>query len=315
MGYHPKSWITYGLGKCVLELKYNVSQSSEYRVFATRNEQLIKKYYGNNDKNFYEHNNLILAYDIKNNIFVELDLDLVDQVAYPGLPFEIFPEWIINPFFDGAIDFDTLFKFQEPLINELLNRHKNLEDKTFENNIIRYDTLAQYNTIRVIYNSFACQYGNINYSFDKKDLDSFMTLGEPEYEFYDQKGIEDINNKYSEFKQYLNEFVTYVSACEVMQIPIKELDNNSPEIMSKVINIWKDKIIEYSNKSLGLLNEEEEVLKKENKQDELQELDFIKGLINNLLSEIDFSTYKTPRELASFWPALLLPAPPFVVQT
>jgi hypothetical protein len=141
-----------------------------------------------------------------------------------------------------------------------------------------------------------------------------MTIGAPEYTFYDQQGIEEVTQKYSEFNASLNEFVTYVSACEVMQVPIKELDNSSPEIMDNAINIWKEKIKEYSCKSLGLLAEEEEILKKENKIEELQEINFIKDLITNILNETSFSEFKTPRQLASFWPSLLLPAPPFVVQ-
>jgi hypothetical protein len=310
---HLKSWITHGLNQCVLELKYNVTGESEYRVFATRNLQLIEKYYGKSN-NLNTSGKLIAVYDIKNNIFCTLDLELVDQVSYPGLPFEIFPEYIINPVFEGTIDFETFYKFQQPIIEELHARNKLLNDKSFENNIIKYSSLAQYNIICNIYHSLANQFGNINYSFDKKDLESFMTIGAPEYTFYDQQGIEEVTQKYSEFNASLNEFVTYVSACEVMQVPIKELDNSSPEIMDNAINIWKEKIKEYSCKSLGLLAEEEEILKKENKIEELQEINFIKDLITNILNETSFSEFKTPRQLASFWPSLLLPAPPFVVQ-
>ena len=310
---HLKSWITHGLNQCVLELKYNVTGESEYRVFATRNKQLIEKYYGKSN-NLNTSGKLIAAYDIKNNIFCTLDLELVDQVSYPGLPFEIFPEYIINPVFEGTIDFETFYKFQQPIIEELHARNKLLNDKTFENNIIKYSSLAQYNIICNIYHSLANQFGNIKYSFDKKDLESFMTIGPPEYTFYDQQGIEEITQKYSEFNASLNEFVTYVSACEVMQVPIKEIDNPAPEIMHNAINIWKEKIKEYSSKSLGLLAEEEEILKKENKIEELQEINFIKDLITNILNETSFSEFKTPRQLASFWPSLLLPAPPFVVQ-
>ena len=309
---HFKSWITHGLNQCVLELKYNVTEESEYRVFATRNQQLIEKYYGESN-NLNTSGKLIAAYDIKNNIFCTLDLELVDQVSYPGLPFEIFPEYIINPEFEGTIDFDTFYKFQQPIIEELHARNKLLNDKTFENNIIKYSSLAQYNIICNIYHSLTTQFGNINYSFDKKDLESFMTIGPPEYTFYDQQGIEEVTQKYSEFNNSLNEFVTYVSACEVMQVPIKELDSTSSEIMGGAINIWKEKIKEHSNISLGALLEEEEILKKENRIEELKELEFIKGLITEILNEIDFNTLKTPRELASFWPSLLLPAPPFVV--
>jgi hypothetical protein len=309
---HFKSWITHGLSQCVLELKYNVTEESEYRVFATRNQQLIEKYYGKSN-NLNISGKLIAAYDIKNNIFCTLDLELVDQVSYPGLPFEIFPEYIINSEFEGTIDFDTFYKFQQPIIEELHARNKLLNDKTFENNIIKYSSLAQYNIICNIYHSLTTQFGNINYSFDKKDLESFMTIGPPEYTFYDQQGIEEVTQKYSEFNNSLNEFVTYVSACEVMQVPIKELDSTSSEIMSGAINIWKEKIKEHSNISLGALLEEEEILKKENRIEELKELEFIKSLISEILNEIDFNAFKTPRELASFWPSLLLPAPPFVV--
>jgi len=314
MGYHPKSWITYGLDKCVLELKYNVSDSGMYRLFVTRNKQLIEKYHGNSNTNLHEFNNLIMVYDIKNDLFIEINIELVDQIYYPGMPFEMFPEFIINPYFDGAVDFESFYKYQKPIIEELLQRNKELKDKSFENNYIKNDTLSQYNIIRVIYNSLANQYGNITYSFDKKDLDTFITLGEPDYVFYDQQGLEDVNNRYSELNQSLSEFVTYVSACEVMQVPIKELDNSSPEIMNKVTEIWKNKIIEHSQKSLELLQEEEAVLKKENKTEELEEIEFIKGLIKNVINEVDFSSFKTPREISTFWPSLLLPAPPFVVQ-
>ena len=310
---HLKSWITHGLNQCVLELKYNVTGESEYRVFATRNQQLIEKYYGKSN-NLNASGKLIAAYDIKNNIFCTLDLELVDQVSYPGLPFEIFPEYIINPIFEGTIDFETFYKFQQPIIEELHARNKLLNDKTFENNIIKYSSLAQYNIIRNIYHSLANQFGNIKYSFDKKDLESFMTIGPPEYTFYDQQGIEDITQKYSEFNASLNEFVTYVSACEVMQVPIKELDNSSSEIMCSAINIWKEKIKQHSIESLKLLTEEEESIKALGSTQDLEELTYIKDLIVSVLDDIDFSQFKTPRDLASFWPSLLLPAPPFVVQ-
>jgi hypothetical protein len=85
--------------------------------------------------------------------------------------------------------------------------------------------------------------------------------------------------------------------------------------MEKYINCWKDIINQHAKEIIANLENEKAIFIENNPSStiEIEEMNFVLEILKNLTNDIDFSKFKTPMELFSFWPPVLYPAPDFVL--
>lgn len=308
-----KELFTRGLDKIMLKIKYNISDQGHYCLYATRNQNIIK-YLTNQDTTVTpRYNNQVLVYDVKNNTFIEVNLDLFESVELYGLPFHYFPEYIFNEQLEGKVTEQELFNAQKEAIDKIKIRGNKLANKTFDNNFVSNDALQKLFIIKNAYKIIKEKLDNIVYTFDANDKQKFLSFDEPEIEEYEREDVENIIAFFDENFPNIFDYISYVRACEVCELPIKLLNDDSQETMIKCVNIWKQKIQQHALDSIKNLTEEEEAIKIHGNEQDLEELAYIKELISNVVDEVDFSQFKTPKQLFSFWPSLLLPAPNYVV--
>jgi hypothetical protein len=307
-----KEFFARGLEKIMLRIKYDATTSGYYSIFATANTEIIKHITGSCVL-APRRNNIMTVYDIKNNLFMDLNLDLVHSVELYGLPFHIFPEYIFNIDLENKITQQELFDAQIEYINKVKQRGDKLTAKGFLNNYVDNDVIQKIFIIKNAYKIIKEKLDNIVYTFDESDKQKFLSLQEPDLEEYEKEEVERVIAFFEQNFPNIFDYVSYVRACEVCELPIKLLNDSSEDIMTKCINIWKQKIQQHALDSIKNLTEEEEAIKTHGNEQDLEELTYIKELITNVVDEVDFSQFKTPKQLFSFWPSLLLPAPNYVV--
>ena len=92
---------------------------------------------------------------------------------------------------------------------------------------------------------------------------------------------------------------------------IKKLGADSNDIAS-VRAKWLNVIRKYRDEALKALDEEEEVAKKDNDEQGLEEIEVIKEMLRNLPQEIKHLEHlNSPNDVVEFWPAILLPKPSY----
>jgi hypothetical protein len=307
-----KEFFTRGLDKIMLRVKYNITNDGHYLLYITRNLNIIKYFTGITAIS-PRYNNIVNVYDIKNNIFVDINLDLVESVELYGLPFTFFPEYIFNKQLDGKITDQELFEAQKQCLDKIKEKGTKLSNQDFENNFVSNDAINKLYVIKNAYRIIKEKLNNFVHTFDEADKQNFLAYEEPEIEEYEREEVEKTIALFDKNFPNIFDYISYVRACEVCELPIKLLNDSSEDIMTKCINIWKQKIQQHALDSIKNLTEEEEAIKTHGNEQDLEELTYIKELITNVVDEVDFSQFKTPKQLFSFWPSLLLPAPNYVV--
>ena len=90
---------------------------------------------------------------------------------------------------------------------------------------------------------------------------------------------------------------------------IDKLGANPADIKS-VRSKWLNVIRKYRNDALVALDEEEELAKKDNDEQGLEEVEVIKEMLRNLPQEVQHLNHlNSPNDVVEFWPAILLPKP------
>lgn len=97
------------------------------------------------------------------------------------------------------------------------------------------------------------------------------------------------------------------------KIGIEDLsvDILDPDKMEALRGLWLGKIREQRNKVFQELDELENNAKKETPED-IEDIESIKQMFRDIPQDTDLSGFKNVKDLVSFWPALLMPAPDIV---
>lgn len=307
-----KLYFTRGLDKVMLRIKYDVTTDAHYSLYITRSPEIIKYLHGT-VASMPVFNNMATVYDVKNNIIYEINLDLIDSFEMYGLPFEVFPEYVFNEANEDKISPQEFFEYQKQALDQIHERGKKLSANNFENNHVSNDTLQKLFIIKNAYKIIKEKLDNFTHTFDEQDKQKFLTFAEPVIELYEKEEVENVIAFFDKNFPNIFDYISYVRACEVCELPIKLLTDTSEETMQKCIDTWKQCIQQHALDSIKTLTEEEEAIKSHGNEQDLEELAYIKELIANVVNEVDFSQFKTPKQLFSFWPSLLLPAPNYVV--
>jgi hypothetical protein len=288
---------------------------------ATLNREIIKKF---TEQSFPELENKkedkITVFDLKNETLLDIDLESINDVTYVGLPFEVPPHYIYNPSFEGRVSQEEFLNFQESAFNDLKELKKIQTSKDVSNNIISKDLIFKYTLLKFYYNQI-----QENESADeifndtelKKFKEKFKFLEIPDQQLMTNI-IEDckevfninINNRTLFYKKFVKDILQLKTG-----IVVNDLSTSDPILMEKYISCWKDLINQHAKEVIENLNKEKAIFKENNPANtvEIEEMDFVLEILNNLTNDIDFSKFKTPMELFSFWPPVLYPAPDFVL--
>ena len=307
-----KQYFTRGLDKVMLRIKYDLTNDGHYSLYITRSPEIIKYLHGA-VASMPVFNNMATVYDVKNNLIYEINLDLIDSFEMYGLPFEVFPEYVFNEANEGKISPQEFFEYQKQALEQIRERGKKLSANNFENNHVSNETMQKLFIIKNAYKIIKEKLDNFTHTFDEQDKQKFLTFTEPVIELYEKEEVEKVIAFFDKNFPNIFDYISYVRACEVCELPIKLLTDTSDETMQKCINMWKQYIKQHALDSIKNLTEEEEAIKSHGNEQDLEELAYIKELIANVVNEVDFSQFKTPKQLFSFWPSLLLPAPNYVV--
>jgi hypothetical protein len=154
---------------------------------------------------------------------------------------------------------------------------------------------------------------------------SFYDLKEECYEklFFEPKSqtTPELIKEMKDRQEYLNTTVDggiISKVLAVMEIPEQELYLENTNIVESCKKKWKSVISFYAQKAKNQLDMELEDAKKTNDisvSDLTVEVTEIKKVLDDVTDEIDKMAFKTPNEIASFWPDLLKPSPIYVLKS
>lgn len=310
-----KEQFTRTLDKILIRADYLVTEESRYNLFITRSQYILEKL--NRKKELTAFNNLVEVYDVKNDLFYTINLDDVFSVEHIGLPFEVYPEYLYKPQLDGKIALSEFYEYQKVAIDFAIELGNRMSKKEFENNKLLVSTIEQCSIINNIDYIIKNNLDNFKYTFDENDRERFKKFNlaylEPNLitlqEELIQKTFKELESEFSNIFEYIK----YVKVCEFAQLPLRLLDSTDEQIVEKVKQQWKLLIEEKAKKIVTEIACESETLDDIEKSEDKEEMDYVKNLIINSISEIDYSVFKTPRQIFHFWPSVIFPIPGFVV--
>lgn len=101
----------------------------------------------------------------------------------------------------------------------------------------------------------------------------------------------------------------------IFQINDEDLLSNDHKVITNCREKWKGIIKFYADKAVVQLNEELEASKINNDYDDLQiEVTEIKNTLINACNEIETKQFECPRDIAGYWPDILMPCPLYVLK-
>jgi len=304
------------LDKILVRADYELNEDqSRYNLFITRSPYILQKL-GKN-KSLSCINNMAEVYDVKNDIFYVINLDLIDSIEYIGIPFEVYPEYIYLPKLDNKITKEEFYSYQEKTIEYVINQGKRLSTKCFENNFLSYNALNKMHTVNMICNIVDNDLSNFSYTFSTEDREKIKKIDlrdiEPKIVYLQEELMNKVFDSLEAEFPNIFEYIKYVTVCEAVKMPIKLLDSDDIENMNKCIAFWRDYIEKEVVKVTLQIAEEKNCLEDLEENTDIKEMEYVKELILNSVQDIDYTVFKTPRQLFHFWPALLFPIPGFVV--
>jgi hypothetical protein len=304
------------LDKILVRADYELGEDqSRYNLFITRSPYILQKL--GKSKPLSCINNMVEVYDVKNDIFYVINLDLIDSVDYIGIPFEVYPEYIYLPKLDNKITKEEFYNYQEKTIEYVINQGKRLSTKCFENNFLSYDVLNKMHTVNMICNIVDNDLSNFSYTFSTEDREKIKKIDlrdiEPKIVYLQEELMNKVFDSLEAEFPNIFEYIKYVTVCEAVKMPIRLLDSDDMENMNKCITFWRDYIEKEVEKVTLKIAEEKNCLEDLEENTDIKEMEYVKELILNSVQDIDYTVFKTPRQLFHFWPALLFPIPGFVV--
>jgi hypothetical protein len=304
------------LDKILVRADYQLGEDqSRHNLFITRSPYILQKLGKNRPLSCI--NNMAEVYDVKNDIFYVINLDSIDSMEFIGIPFEVYPEYMYLPKLDGKITREEFYNYQEKSIEFIINLGKRLSTRCFENNHLSYDALNKMHTANMICNIVDNDLPNFAYTFSNEDRETIKKIDlrdiEPKMVFLQEELMNKaFDSLESEFPNIF-EYIKYVTVCETVKMPLKFLDSEHEENMNKCIVFWKESIAKEANKVLAQIADEKNCLEELEADTNKEEMEYVRTLILNSVNEIDYTVFKTPRQLFHFWPPLLFPIPGFIV--
>lgn len=260
-------------------------------------------------------------FDLKNEAAIEIEINDITGFNFIGFPFEVPPHYIINPDFEGRVTLEDVIRIQQDAYSDLRELKKIQVDKDPKNNIIPHDLMYQYNILRSYYLQISESTGR-EQIFNDKELKEFkknFVFAEP----LDKQVLENIVGSCSNVFHiniknritFYSEFVNGILAKKT-GVTVENLTSTDLILMEKCIKCWKDIIDQHAQEAVANLEQEKQIFIENNPASsvELDEINFVIEILKNITNDIDFSKFKTPMELFTFWPPVLYPAPTFVLE-
>jgi hypothetical protein len=260
-------------------------------------------------------------YDLKNETAIEIDIDTITGYLFIGFPFEVPPHYLINSDFEGRVTQEDVIRIQQDVYNDLKELKKIQVNRDPANNIISHDLMYRYNILRSYYLQISESSGK-DQIFNDKELRDFkknFIFAEP----LDRQILENVVNSCSHVINlniknritFYSEFVNSILAKET-GVTVDNLTSTDLVLMEKCIKCWKGIINKHAQEAIANLEQEKAVFMENNPESsvELDEINFVIEILKNITNDIDFSKFKTPMDLFTFWPPVLYPAPAFVLE-
>jgi len=318
-----KTILRLALEKCYIIIAKFTAKGEEY-VHATLDPNIIK-YITDRDvavPAIISEDTVHTIYDLKNEKWIEYKIDDISQILYPGLPFEISPNYIINPEQADRVSKDEVFGHQVNDLAQLKVLKTYQKDNNIENNFIPNALLQNIklinasNTLKEMFLA-----GNKNV-LEKDSLSNNICYQNiPSIKFIDKYYLEaifsqniDKNLAVINYK-YLSQLKKLVELLKVNNLDLDNLDDVSSKNLEKYKKLWEKLIKECCDNLISELTQDIDKFKSEfpelsSDQDEVK---FVIKTLKNTSKEIDFKLFNTPRSLFSFWPPILYPSPEYVL--
>jgi len=285
-------------------------------------EYVIKKPWVKQE--FISTNTLHTVYDIKNETFFNLDTSKISQFEIPGLPYEVGPHYIVNPGFEGKVLADEVFEFQKPELDKLIEIKSYQTNNNVENNFIPFNLLHNLkllNAAAFYKTRFLEDHNNVikNDALTKDICSGYL----PEIKFLDKAYIQklfesDINKNDAVINlNYLKQIEKLNSILSKNNLEFPRLDEENNLSLEEYKKLWKNLIQDTCNKLIVELTSDNDKFKNEFPElaTDQEEVAFVIKTLKDTSNDIDFTKFKTPRELFSFWPPILYPAPEYVIDS
>lgn len=288
---------------------------------ATLNPEVVKRV-SNIDMPAIDNiiDNKISFFDLKNDQVVEIDLEKIYLINFPGLPFEVPPQYILNKKFEGRITQDEFIMLQESAFTDLKYIKSIQTSKELSNNIIPNDLIFKYTLLRHYYEKI-CSSDSKNEIFNDKELkkfkEKFKFFNIPDRQLFSNMIDEcadvfnvNISNRILFYSKFVKDILSKKTG-----ILVEDLNSTDEVLMEKCIKCWRDIIDQHAQEAVKNLEIEKNIFIENNPDSkiELDEINFVQDILKNLVKDIDFTKFKTPLDLFTFWPPVLYPAPEFVL--
>lgn len=323
-----KNILSRALSQCYIVICKFSDKGEEY-IHSTLNEKIIlhvtgKDYLPNKITEKIYNENTHIIFDLKNEQFLECNLDEITQIIYPGFPFEISPHYVVNPNFSGKITPEDIFNYQANDLDLLKKLKTYQKDNNPENNFISNSMLLNIKLINVG-NALKKLFLEENNDVLAKDnlCSDICNQYIPTIEFLDKHYLEyvfsqniDKGSAVINYK-YLNQLQKLIALLKENNLELDNLDETNSKNLSKYKELWKKLIQQTCSKLISELTDDTEKFKEEFPElsSEQEEVKFVIDTLTNTASEIDFNMFDNPRSLFSFWPPILYPSPEYVLDT
>jgi len=294
-------------------------------IHASLNPKIVELFCGNQTYEINNNNETddITLIDLKNELPLTINTCNISTLDYPGFPFEIPPVYILNERYEGRITVDDIIRLQKEPIQDLRYLKEIQKSKNSENNIIT--NTAIYN-LRLLYHYYSKveKLDKKHILFNDKVLKKFKKRLPKKFildsEFINRL-LEENKSLFDFDDQEIQKRIGYYNSLsdefysKRLGFDVDNLLSTDKEILNKCISRWKEIITEHATEASDTLQKEKEVFKENNPENktELEEIEFVQNILKNCANDVDFSKFKTPKEVFSFWPPVLYPPPQFVL--
>ena len=147
-----------------------------------------------------------------------------------------------------------------------------------------------------------------------------IEIAQSEYDYDAEPFVDDDNCKEKIISILEEKFIEHAQKGRASMVEVKlresrnviEMMGADPSDIADVRAKWLNVIRKYRDEALKALDEEEEVAKKDNDEQGLEEIEVIKEMLRNLPQEIKHLEHlNSPNDVVDFWPAILLPKPSY----
>ena len=214
-----------------------------------------------------------------------------------------------NVYIEKILDYEILFCNHISIYNILNNKKisQELIDEQFNWNCKYIEELKKNNKREMLHTTNILKKLSLNelYEYCSETL-FFIPIS------VDHTGILNECKKRKKFLLTTVDHGVFSKILALFDINDEDFIKQDSVIIGKCKEKWKAVITYYINKAKHKLNKELEENK--NDTDLIVEVNEIKKILDDITTEIDVKVFKSPKEIASYWPELLRPAPLYVIE-